>query len=121
VPCETLNIPTRHGKTFGITSGNKSAPPLLLMHGAGSNSLIWAEDVIEYSRKYRVFAVDVLGEPGKSTPNRPARGSLAYVEWLEDLYSAPKINEAALICNFTLCNTGCIRCHGRGCSNILAS
>jgi len=97
VPYETLNIPTRPGKTFVITSGNKSAPPLILIHGAGSNSLIWAEDVIEYSRDYRVFAVDLLGEPGKSAPNRPAWDSLAYVEWLEDLYSALKINKAALI------------------------
>lgn len=64
VPHETLNIATRHGNTFVVASGRPDAPPLILLHGAGSNSSIWAKDVIAYSRTYRTYAVDLLGEDG---------------------------------------------------------
>src|SRR4030095_3621171 len=66
VPCATLEVPSRYGSTFVIASGNESAQPLVLIHGAGSNSAMWAGDVGEYSCHYRVYAVDLLGEPGRS-------------------------------------------------------
>jgi pimeloyl-ACP methyl ester carboxylesterase len=97
LPYETLTVPTRHGDTFVITSGDPAAPPLILLHGAGTNSAIWIGDVAEYSRFYRVYAVDLLGEAGKSAPNRPAWDSLAYSEWLADVFAALRINRAVLI------------------------
>jgi pimeloyl-ACP methyl ester carboxylesterase len=97
VAYQTLTIPTRHGETFVIASGEESAPALVLLHGAGSNSTIWAADVGEYSRQYRVYAVDLLGEPGRSAPNRPPWDSPAYAEWLEDVFNALKIESGILI------------------------
>jgi pimeloyl-ACP methyl ester carboxylesterase len=97
VPYETLTVPTRHGDTFVIASGAESAPPLVLLHGAASNSAIWAADAAVYGRQHRVYAVDLLGEPGKSAPNRPAWDSPAYAEWLEDVFNALKLETAALM------------------------
>lgn len=53
-PCERLTVPTRHGQTFVVVSGDKSRPPLVLLHGAGSNSAIWAGDAAEYGRFFHV-------------------------------------------------------------------
>jgi pimeloyl-ACP methyl ester carboxylesterase len=97
VPCTTLNVASRYGTTFVIASGNESALPLILLHGAGSNSAMWAGDVGEYSRHYRVYAVDLLGEPGKSASIRPDWNSPAYVEWLGDVLDALKVERAILI------------------------
>jgi pimeloyl-ACP methyl ester carboxylesterase len=97
VPYTTLTVPTRHGQTFIIASGEESAPPLVLLHGAGSNSTIWAGDVTDYSRRYRVLAVDLLGEPGKSAPNRPRWDGPAYAEWLEDVFIALKLKAVTII------------------------
>lgn len=97
VPHETLNIPTRHGQTFVIASGEPSAPPMILLHGAGSNSSIWAKDVISYSRTYRTYAVDLVGEAGRSAPNRPDWNGPAFTEWLEDVLKALKIEKAVLL------------------------
>jgi pimeloyl-ACP methyl ester carboxylesterase len=96
-PCTTLNVASRYGTTFVIASGNESAPPLLLLHGAGSNSAMWAGDVGEYSCIYRVYAVDLIGEPGKSAPVRPDWKSSAYTEWLGDVLDALKVERASLI------------------------
>lgn len=97
VPYETLNIATRYGNTFVVVSGEPSSPPLILLHGAGTNSAIWAGDVAEYSRQYRVCAVDLLGEAGKSAPNRPDWKGNAYAEWLDDVLDAMNIDTATLI------------------------
>jgi pimeloyl-ACP methyl ester carboxylesterase len=97
VPFTTLDITSRFGATFVAACGNESAPPLVLIHGAGSNSAMWAGDVGEYNRHYRVYAVDLLGEPGKSAPVRPDWKSSAYAEWLGDVLDALKVEKAILI------------------------
>jgi pimeloyl-ACP methyl ester carboxylesterase len=97
VPYETRNIPTRHGDTYIVSSGDPAAPPLVLLHGAGTNATIWAGDVAAYSQYYRVYAIDLLGEPGRSAPNRPDWHSLAYAEWLADVFDALQIEQAALL------------------------
>src|SRR5579859_3289711 len=97
VPYETLNIATRHGDTFVIASGQPSAPPLVLLHGAGSNSAVWARDIVAYSHSYRTYAIDLLGEAGHSAENRPDWTSPAYAEWLDDVLNALKVEKAVLI------------------------
>jgi pimeloyl-ACP methyl ester carboxylesterase len=44
-----------------------------------------------------VLAVDLLGEAGKSAPNRPAWDSPAYAEWLAEVLDALKVDRATLI------------------------
>jgi pimeloyl-ACP methyl ester carboxylesterase len=97
VPHQILNISTRHGNTFVVASGDGAAPPLVLLHGSSTNSAMWAGDVVEYSRHFRVYAVDTLGEPGKSAPNRLSLKSAAYAEWLADLFAVLNINRAVVI------------------------
>ena len=94
---QPLNVPTRHGDTFVIACGDEAAPPLILLHGAGTNSTMWGADIATYSRDHRVYAVDLLGEPGKSSPNRPAWEGPAYAEWLEDILAELRIDRARLV------------------------
>lgn len=97
VAYETFNLPTRHGDTFIIASGEWSAPPLVLLHGAASNAVSWLGDVVEYSQYFRVYAVDLPGEPGRSTENRPAWDGPGFAEWLEDVLDGLNIPKAALL------------------------
>ena len=92
-----LDITSRYGTTFVAASGSELAPPIVLIHGAGSNSAIWAGDVGEYSRHYRVYAVDLPGEPGKSAPARLDWNSSAYAEWLGDVLDGLKVERAIFI------------------------
>lgn len=94
---EIFNLPTRHGKTFIIASGEMSAPPLVLLHGAASNAVSWVGDVAVYSSHFRVYAVDIPGDPGKSAQNRLAWDGPGYAEWLEDVLDGLKIQKTALL------------------------
>lgn len=94
---ETFSIPTRQGETFVIASGEKSAPPLLLLHGSASNAVSWVGDVSAYSDHFRVYALDLPGEPGKSAENRPSWQGMGFAEWLEDVLRGLEIQKASLV------------------------
>lgn len=97
VPYETSFISTRYGQTFIISSGAVTARPLILLHGLYSNSLSWIGDIRKYIDDFRVYAVDIPGEPGKSSPNRPNLNSPAFAEWLEDIINSLNIDKALLV------------------------
>lgn len=93
---ETYNISTRHGDTFIIASGDQGAPPLILLHGSSSNSAVWIGDITEYCRHYRVYAVDIPGDPGRSEAKRFELDRSA-AEWMEDIYKGLHINRAVIL------------------------
>ncbi|NOW90179.1 pimeloyl-ACP methyl ester carboxylesterase [Clostridium beijerinckii] len=94
---EKFYVNTRYGKTFIIASGEKSNPPLILLHGSGMNSVMWLRDIKEYSKTYRVYAIDMLGEPGKSDENRPSLIGSSYAEWLKEVFENLSVERANII------------------------
>lgn len=97
VPAETREVPTRYGSTFVVSSGDPSGPPLVLLHGAASNALMWIADVAELGRTHRVHALDIIGEPGRSAPTRlPYTGS-GYADWLGDVLDGLGLESTRLV------------------------
>ena len=82
---EQFHVPTREGETFVIASGPATAPALVLLHGSGSNSTQWASSISELATHFRVYAVDMIGEPGLSAPSRPPMESDRYAVWLDEV------------------------------------
>lgn len=80
---DEVRVPTPEGETFVLVSGPESAPPLVLLHGSGSNSAEWAERVPSLTERFRVHAVDIIGEPGLSAETRPPLDSDRYAGWLD--------------------------------------
>ena len=70
-PFEKRMIQTKYGETFIVESGKKTAPAVVLLHGSSSNSAMWMADVKQLSENRHVFAVDIIGECGKSAESRP--------------------------------------------------
>ena len=92
-----LNIPTCQGDTFVIASGDAAAPPLVVFHGSGANSSTWIGDIAAFSRAHRVYAVDMIGEPGFSAETRPPLASDAHAAWLDDVWRALDITRANVV------------------------
>jgi len=97
VPCEHLRVPTREGETFVVASGPRDAPPLLLFHGSGTNAAMWRDDVVSWAEHFRVYAVDMIGEPGLSAPSRPPLESDAYALWLDDTLRELGVTRASVV------------------------
>jgi len=97
VASQRLQVPTCQGETFIMACGDPEAPPLVLLHGALGNSAMWMGDVAAWAAAFRVYAVDVIGEPGLSAPSRPALDSDSHARWLDDVLGALSIDCTSLI------------------------
>ncbi|SEG99816.1 Pimeloyl-ACP methyl ester carboxylesterase [Nonomuraea solani] len=96
VPAEHVRVPTSQGETFAVVCGPEGAPPLLLLHGSGSNGAMWLGDVATWSRRFRVHAVDLIGEPGLSAPSRPPLEPDVYAGWLAEVVTGLGVGRAAV-------------------------
>jgi pimeloyl-ACP methyl ester carboxylesterase len=82
-PHDELRVPTPEGETFVLAGGPAEAPPLVLLHGSGSNSAEWAHRFPALTERFRVYAVDIIGEPGLSAETRPPLTTDRYAGWLD--------------------------------------
>lgn len=97
VPCELLRVPTREGETFVVASGPTHAPPVLALQGSGGNAAMWLPQIAALSAHLRVYAVDVIGEPGRSAPSRPSFASGAYARWLDDVLQRLGLTRVSMV------------------------
>jgi len=94
---EEVHIDTRFGKAFVIAAGKIDAPVLVLLHGSGINSVMWFEDMVKYSEHYRVYAVDLQGEPGKSDGKQLPFEGPDFDNWLHDVFAGLSIHKASIV------------------------
>lgn len=93
LPLERFRIGTASAETavlaFGPGATSKTGnPPLVLLHGTGSNSSMWVGDAAALGEGRRIFALDIPGEPGLSEERRldwQGRGS---ADWLGEAVAA---------------------------------
>lgn len=100
VSSESRTVPTTYGPTFVRIGGPAGAPPLVLLHGAGTTSLMWAPNIEALSAEYRTFAVDQISEIGRSICTTPVRSFHDFLAWLNELFDglelSSRINVAGL-------------------------
>jgi pimeloyl-ACP methyl ester carboxylesterase len=90
-------VPTREGETFVVISGTVGAAPLVLLHGSGSNSAMWTAEVAAWAPFFRIYAIDLIGDPGFSAPSRPRLDSGAYAPWLADVFDGLSLGAVSLV------------------------
>jgi len=88
VPSEPILVETSFGQTLVRISGPAGAPPLVLLHGLGGNSLSWTPFIKAWSQDFRTYAVDNVYYSGRSVYSREIEGPDDYVEWLDGLFRA---------------------------------
>ena len=97
VAYDELELLSRFGRTHVVVSGPKGAPPLVLLHGYWATLTMWSLNVTELSKNHRVFAIDIMGQPGRSIPGQPIRTAADYVEWLTATLDGLGLDRIALM------------------------
>ncbi len=97
VPYEDMYIPSRFGNTHLVICGPKDAPPLVLLHSFFMSLTVWAHNIADLSRAYRIYALDMMGQPSKSIPDHPMRNRGEMAEWLTGVLDALRISQTDLI------------------------
>ncbi|MFI6376622.1 alpha/beta fold hydrolase [Streptomyces sp. NPDC050546] len=96
---ETATVPTPFGSTHVNICGPADGPPLLLLPGGGGpTSASWYRQAAELSHVHRLYAVDLIGAPGRSTPapGRHPRTVADLVSWLDALLKGLGLAETDL-------------------------
>jgi pimeloyl-ACP methyl ester carboxylesterase len=101
VPYEARVVPTGLGSTHVVASGPADGPPLFLLPSLAAGAVVWRLNATALSRIFRTYAVDVVGQPGKSIATRRPRRAADYAGWLADVMDGLGIERAALVgCSF---------------------
>lgn len=94
VPVEPFDLPTRFGSTHVNACGPEGAPALLLLPGAAVSSTMWYPNIAAWSSSYRVYALDIIGEMGKSVSTHPTMQTLDFAAWLDDVFAGLRLDQA---------------------------
>src|SRR5258708_21549459 len=97
VPNRQFTVATRAGETFVIACGAEEAPPVFLFHGSAASSFMWIADIAAFAANFRVYAVDLIGEPGISARTRYKLGGEEHALWLPDVFRALSVPKASLL------------------------
>lgn len=96
VPYEHRDVSGRHGRTHVVGTGPEGAPALVLLHADYLSLTMWAANVADLSQDHRVYALDVMGQPGKSVPDQPIRNRDHAVAWITEVLDGLHLEGVAL-------------------------
>ena len=97
VEFQSLHIPTRLGSTHVIASGPLNAPALLLLPSMAATATLWQPNVAALSRHFRTYAIDVIGQVGKSVPTRRIRSRHEFSDWLAEVMDGLGVRRACFV------------------------
>ena len=97
VPYDSVEVRTSYGSTHINVSGPGDGYPLVLLHAAGLSSTAWFANIAELSANQRVYAVDVIGDAGKSVADRLMLRRTDYAQWLREVFDELNIESGSLL------------------------
>lgn len=94
---ESRTLPTRFGSTHVLVAGRQEARPLVCLQGGNTTNpvtLQWIQPLLE---KFRVYAPDTVGHPGRSAETRLSTRDNSYGQWVVDLLDGLQLERPAVM------------------------
>ncbi|MFE0191485.1 alpha/beta fold hydrolase [Streptomyces sp. NPDC058989] len=92
-----VDVPSVYGTTRVHVCGPEDGAPLVLLPGGGTTSMVWFANIEDLARTHRVYAVDLMGDIGRSVHDgAPLRAAEDLMAWLDEVYEALGLDEAQL-------------------------
>jgi Predicted hydrolases or acyltransferases (alpha/beta hydrolase superfamily) len=82
LPYTSKYIQTRYGETHTLNFGDPGKKPLLLLHGMTMSSTMWYPNIMHLLQERSVYAVDVIGDFGKSRTKSVIKDKKTAARWL---------------------------------------
>ncbi|MFT6802574.1 MAG: pimeloyl-ACP methyl ester carboxylesterase [Salibacteraceae bacterium] len=89
-------IDTDFGKTNIIVAGDSTKPPLIIIHGSNGCAPIALETYPTLSKKFQIFAIDVLAQPNKSAETRLSMKDNSYGLWVNELINKLELKNVTM-------------------------
>jgi pimeloyl-ACP methyl ester carboxylesterase len=92
-----VTVRTRLGNTHVIVLGPEGAPPVVFLPGGNAlnpTCLKWFLPLVE---RHRLYAPDIVGQPGLSAQTRPSPKGDGHAFWAEDVLDGLGLERAPLV------------------------
>jgi pimeloyl-ACP methyl ester carboxylesterase len=99
IEVESKYVETRFGRTHMLACGDEQAPPMFLLPGIAGCAPLWRRQYADFAKTHRVYAIDIVGQPGKSDTNIVSFLNDDFVDWLIDIQNELGISKAAYVGN----------------------
>jgi pimeloyl-ACP methyl ester carboxylesterase len=96
-PYGDMMVPTPFGDTHVLVSGHEQAAPVVLLHATGTSATGWRSNVGSLSQCHRVFAVDIVGEAGRSRQTALLRNRQDCVTWLCAVLDGLRLDRVSIV------------------------
>lgn len=97
VPHHELKVATSFGVTHINVAGSPELPPLILIHGAQISSPVWYPNIEPLSRYFRIYALDVIDQMGRSEPIRKLKTPKDCSTWLTEVLDNLKLERVTIV------------------------
>ena len=84
-PHESIYVDSVYGKTHVLAFGVAGKPDLVLIHGGGTNALMWIPLAPYLADDFRVYAIDNPDQPNRSEGTMPFRDVQGYVDFVSQV------------------------------------
>ncbi|MBK1783546.1 alpha/beta fold hydrolase [Prauserella cavernicola] len=81
-PAEQRDIETAFGTARVYRFGDRGGTPLVLLPGRAGTAVMWEPNLAGLLAHGPVYALDLIGEPGRSEQTAPIRGAADQAAWL---------------------------------------
>ncbi len=97
VAFEELYVETSKGTAHVIVSGPEEGTSVVLMNGMAASSTMWYPNAKALASKHRVFAIDLIIEPGKSYKTNDIKNIDGINIWYQEVFNKLQLESYHLI------------------------
>ncbi len=95
--CETRRIGTSFGETHVILVGPEDAPPLVVLPGGNFLNPLCLSWFLPLADSFRLYAPDIVGQPGRSARTRPSARGDGHARWLGEVLDGLGLGSASFV------------------------
>jgi pimeloyl-ACP methyl ester carboxylesterase len=96
-PTATRDVATGFGSVRVYRFGPADGPPIVLLPGRAGTAIMWRPNLVALSARHPVYAMDLLGEPGRSVQTAPLRGARDQAAWLKAVLCELDLREVHVV------------------------
>lgn len=97
IPYSEENIKTTYGTAHVIIAGPKNGKDLVLLHGMDASSTMWYPNIKPLAKNHRIYAIDFMMEPGKSTLTSKSLSSEEIVILYNEIFDHYKLKKFDIV------------------------
>lgn len=97
IPYSEENIKTSFGTAHIIMAGPKNEKDLVLLHGMDASSTMWYPNIKALAKNHRIYAIDFITEPNKSTLTAKPLSSDEIVIYYNEIFAHYKLKKFDIV------------------------